>query len=573
MSDTPHPNDDNDPFFDKAAALERASTLPEHTGHPTGFWFFIWGEFAERCSYYGMRAILALYMTERLGVDKGDAGTYMSLFIAACYFLPLLGGIIADNFLGKYWTIVGFSIPYVVGQVLVGVEDKLFVMIALGLLAMGSGVIKPNISTLMGLTYDQQRPGLEQLRTSAFSWFYLAINVGAFLSQSTMPYLRQEYGYRVAFMFPAALMTIALIVFACGKKFYAKETIGAAAAEDDPDGPSKWAVLGKIGMLFGLVMIFWAIFDQSASTWIFFADTYMDCHMFGKVISADAIQSYNALFIMIFLPVSVLLFKTLAAVGYKIRATDKMMVGFILTASCMGVMSYAGFKAGKAEKAVKLTNPNGTIILANTKSEFSSLNGQLDVPFENGPTLSATDLKYNEKNKKVTFANGKLIFANGQTLDFSNGVLGDTSNSLLNADMSSQMKESEIKPTSDADVQAAIKKAADGATVTLENIDYVKPAERVTVWWQVFAYLVLTLAEILISVTGLELAFVVAPKSMKGLVTACWLLTVALANLLINAPITQLYPLMEPGVYFAMLAGAACVVTCLFFLVAMRFNR
>ncbi len=93
--------------------------------HPIGFWFFFWGEFAERCSYYyGMRAILALYMTDRLGVDKADAGTFMSLFIAACYFFPLIGGWLADNYLGKYWTIVGFSIPYVCAQFMVGIENK-----------------------------------------------------------------------------------------------------------------------------------------------------------------------------------------------------------------------------------------------------------------------------------------------------------------------------------------------------------------------------------------------------------------------------------------------------------------
>ena len=127
-------------------------------GHPIGFWFFFWGEFAERSSYYGMRAILSLYMTEKLGVDKADAGTFMSLFIAGCYFFPLIGGYIADNFLGKYWTIVLFSVPYVVAQFVVGTEDKYVVFGSLVLLAMGSGVIKPNISTLMGMTYDQQAP-------------------------------------------------------------------------------------------------------------------------------------------------------------------------------------------------------------------------------------------------------------------------------------------------------------------------------------------------------------------------------------------------------------------------------
>ena len=71
--------------------------------HPKGFWFIFWGEFAERCSYYGMRAILALYMVDQLDFTKAKASTAMHAFIAGCYLLPLIGGWVADNFFGKYW--------------------------------------------------------------------------------------------------------------------------------------------------------------------------------------------------------------------------------------------------------------------------------------------------------------------------------------------------------------------------------------------------------------------------------------------------------------------------------------
>src|SRR5262245_50096284 len=100
-------------------------------GHPKGFWFIFWGEFAERCSYYGMRAILGLYMATELGLGEANAGTYMAFFIAACYYLPLLGGWVADRFIGKYWTIVGFSVPYIMGHVILGIESTLFMVIAL----------------------------------------------------------------------------------------------------------------------------------------------------------------------------------------------------------------------------------------------------------------------------------------------------------------------------------------------------------------------------------------------------------------------------------------------------------
>src|SRR5262249_35549604 len=138
-----------------------------------------------------------------------------------CYFLPLLGGYLADNFFGKYNIIVAFSIPYILGHVVLTIEDPLFMALALCLLAMGSGVIKPNISTLMGMTYDQQRPGQELLRSNAFAIFYMAINIGSALSIYTVPAIRTNFNYKLAFLFPAALMVVAFILFASGKRYYA----------------------------------------------------------------------------------------------------------------------------------------------------------------------------------------------------------------------------------------------------------------------------------------------------------------------------------------------------------------
>src|SRR5262249_46234839 len=156
----------------------------------------------------------------------------------------------------RYWTIVGFSLPYILGHLILGIENFTALFIALTLLAMGSGVIKPNISTLMGLTYDQQRPGQELLRSNAFAIFYLAINIGAAISQSPLPPLRTAYGYAVAFAFPAALMVVAFIIFALGKPFYGREEV--VRQETTPEERAqKWRVLGQLSGLFVLVMFFW----------------------------------------------------------------------------------------------------------------------------------------------------------------------------------------------------------------------------------------------------------------------------------------------------------------------------
>lgn len=573
--------------------MSSVATAPAPTGHPVGFWFFFWGEFAERSSYYGMRAILSLYMTEKLGVDKADAGTFMSLFIAGCYFLPLLGGYLADNFFGKYWTIVGFSLPYLVGQYLVGIENKYVVVGALALLAMGSGVIKPNISTLLGMTYDQQRPGQEQLRSDAFSWFYLAINIGALLSQLAVPWLRTAYSYQTAFLFPFFSMALALTFFALGKKFYAQEVIERKVVGDPltpladgrtvtglpihytvvtpeqkaADRTLKLQTLGRIGSLFILIMFFWAIFDQSASTWIFFADTYMDLHLFGFAVTADQLQSANALFIVTLLPLSVLMFNTLAKKGYKVRATDKMVVGFVLTAVSMAVLAGSGFLAGKKQDMVKLTTPEGALVLPMwAEQKLDAVSGAATVG--TGVRVSATDFEWDKEKKKLNFTTGGVTLSSGQATPVANGHLATAALPDAAALTAGGVAEPLLKS---GDALAGVK--PEPAKATLEVVDWVKPAERVTAWWQILAFFVLTLGEILISVTGLELAFVAAPPTMKSFVTACWLVTVGLANLLINAPITRLYPHMEPGPYFLMLAGAVVVVVVMFVPLAARFNR
>lgn len=410
--------------------------------HPIGFWFFFWGEFAERCSYYGMRAILLLYMIDRLGFSEGRASEVMSYFIAACYLLPLVGGYLADNYFGKYRTIVGFSIPYILGHVILGGESVPFLVIALALLAMGTGVIKPNISTLMGLTYDQQRPGQTRLRSDAFAIFYGAINIGAAISSFAMPWIRTSYGYQIAFLFPAALMAVAFIIFASGKPFYAKETIRRASLSPE-DRQERLVVLGRIMGLFLVVTFFWSIFDQSASTWTLFARDYLDLQVFGWTLPPDAIQGLNPILILLLLPPITLFWHFLARLGLPLKATDKMLIGFVLTGATMAIMSAAGYRA--------------------------------------------------------------------ETLG------------------------------------------------------------RVSVFWEVVPYIMITAAEICISVVGLELAFTAAPHSMKSFVTGCWFLTVFVGNML-NSQITPYYDRLSPGVYFGLFALLMIPVTLAFILIARRFN-
>jgi POT family proton-dependent oligopeptide transporter len=245
----------------------------------------------------------------------------------------------------------------------------------------------------MGLTYDQQRPGDESLRSDAFGIFYMAINIGAVMSQFAMPYIRTSYSYQIAFAFPAALMVLAFIAFAAGKKYYAVEKVDRTRqlSADEASAKSQinvlivlvglifaailWAsitespyltwvgvggfiafaavlskTLGRLGAIFAIVTFFWAIFDQSASTWIFFAKSDFNLDLFGWHIEPDAIQAINPFLIVFLVPTFSIIWRVLQAKGKPARPTDRMLLGFILTAATMGVMAVAGFFAAQGVK-------------------------------------------------------------------------------------------------------------------------------------------------------------------------------------------------------------------------------
>jgi len=330
--------------------------------HPVGFYYFFWGEFAERASYYGMRAILPLYLTTALHFDETRAGSTLYAFKMACYLLPLLGGFLADRFFGKYWTIVGFSIPYVLGHFVLGIENQTALFIALGLLAGGSGVIKPNISSLMGQTYDQQRPGQDQLRSSAFLWYYFSINIGSFLSTTLLPTFRDKYGYAAAFQFPAWLMVVSLGVFALGKKHYAVETIGRAELTPHEKSERR-RILGELFGIFFLIIFFWIAYEHHDSLWVFFIKKHVDLSTGftwrGHPLSfaPDQLQAINPWTVMIFAPLFGWLFQKIDPNARLLTPGNKMLAGFLLQVVSTGIMSVAGFLVEGTETKLSLAWP------------------------------------------------------------------------------------------------------------------------------------------------------------------------------------------------------------------------
>ncbi len=355
----------------QAELVPAKSALGRLRQHPTGFWFVFAGEAAERASYYGMRTILALYLTEVIGFSQAGGTTVMKIFMAACYITPFIGGIVAERWLGPYRTILFYSVPYIVGHLVLGAfpsETGLF--IALGLLALGSGAIKPNTSVLLGEIYDAAGKGA--LLTEAFSYFYAAINLGAAVTSFGLPIVRTHFGYATALVLPAGMMALAFILFAAGKRFYPRSQV-ARRPPRPPKTPEQRALerrtLLRVSGVFALIAVFWLVYDQNADTWIYFADRHgagvydavarvrmltavppfhLGTWAFsGLTITADQVQALNPVFIIALTPVFNWLWGVWrrARGGREVPDTRKMLIGFAIVVGCMLLMTVAAFLA------------------------------------------------------------------------------------------------------------------------------------------------------------------------------------------------------------------------------------
>jgi POT family proton-dependent oligopeptide transporter len=274
---------------------------------PVGIPYILTNETAERFSFYGMTSILVIFMTTHLMARDGSlavmgaerAKSYFHLFKAAVYFTPLIGAIISDLWLGKFRTILYFSIVYCVGLLLMALDvTRLGLTGGLILVAIGSGIIKPCVSANVG---DQFGKTNKHLMSKIYSWFYFAVNLGACASMLLCPWLRVHYGIRIAFGVPAVLMFIATIAFWLGQwKFVHIPPAGTGLIKEIFTGEGL-SIIKKLIPIYVLVGMFWSLFDQSQSAWVLQAKS-MELRWFWITWLPDQIQFVNSLLIMIMIP-------------------------------------------------------------------------------------------------------------------------------------------------------------------------------------------------------------------------------------------------------------------------------
>jgi len=325
------------PLFGSGASMTTYRTAPLPSAEmPPGIPFIVGNEAAERFSFYGMRALLVVFMTQyllgadgRLAVmDEAQARAWFHLFVAAVYFTPVLGALISDGLLGKYRTIIALSIVYCLGHLALAMDHtRAGLAIGLGLIALGSGGIKPCVSAHLG---DQFGPSSRHRLPRAFGWFYFSINLGAFTSIIATPWLLEHAGPAWAFGVPGLLMLAATLVFWAGRHRFVHIPPGGAAFLRESLGRTGLTALKRLALVFLLITTFWALFDQTGSAWVLQAE-HMDRRILGFDVLPAQIQAANPLLVMLLIPL--FNYRVYPAIDRVWRLTElrKMSIGLFVT--------------------------------------------------------------------------------------------------------------------------------------------------------------------------------------------------------------------------------------------------
>ncbi len=512
-----------------AETLDTTSAEPKKGKFPSSIPYIIGNEAAERFNYYGLRAILTTFMIAQFYNRSGSsdpaviqaaeatANAKTHDFVAMTYLLPMFGGMVADWFWGKYRTILTLSLVYAAGSVLVAlsVDNEALFTSALMLIALGAGGIKPCVSANVGDQFDESN---KHLISKAFDLFYASINVGSVLSILLIPYLKATYGPMVAFGVPAIAMLVAVFFFWAGRHKYRR-------VPPPKSDPNKMVILATA---FGSLVVSYLYFDKTLHAGI------------GPVLGAWLIMVLALAFIF----KKQWFAKPGNFVGINLYALTNG--GFAAAAKEYGDEAIEGIKSVWRVLSVFAFIPVFWALWDQSQSEWVVQASKMDLDFL-GITWQA---------EQISFVNAAFILAFIPLFSF---VLYP------------MLEKMGIRVTPLRKIGAGFVLTALSFVVIAIIQGWIDAGERPNISWQIFAFVILTAGEVLISITGLEYAYTQAPPSMKSTIMACWLITVTLGNLIVSVIQNNI----KDGGFFAQFHGAdffwlftgICAVTAVAFMI------
>ena len=508
--------------------MSQHRTAPDHneTGWPKGIPYIIGNEGCERFSFYGMKAILFVYISyllQQTGVvgelaEKQATGV-VHTFVAGVYALPMIGALIADRLLGKYPTIIGLSLVYCMGHACLALFEGNMTgsMAGLVLIAVGSGGIKPCVSAHVG---DQFGRGNWSKVERVYQAFYFIINFGSMFSTLLVPWLKAHYGFGVAFGVPGVLMFIATIAFWMGRKVFVHVP------------PVPGGKLGLIDTISGILLfltigmpMFGAGFseDYAALGWVTKVAVSAAFLVAGLVVFAyrQSLQPDDGfLAVLIYALRARFTGHELAplpgADGDHIGAVGADVAGNLRSHSFWGPAARRfGQEAAEGPPAVL-----SIISVFAMVSVFWALFDQHASSWvAQAKEMDRTIFGIEIMPEQISAANPAMVM-----------VLVPIMGMLVYPGIEKLLR---FKMT-------PLRRMSGGMFLTAASFAVVAIAqgrldagETVHISWQLVAYLIITIAEVMVSVTGLEFAYTQAPRRMKSLLMGFWMLAVSFGNILV----------------------------------------
>jgi POT family proton-dependent oligopeptide transporter len=372
----------------ETAILDPTTPIEPETRHPSGLMTLFFSEMWERFCYYGMRVLLTLYLVKSLMKGDAEASLIYGAYTGLVYAAPILGGKMADQFLGYRYAVLLGALLMAIGEFIILGGNETFLFIGMGALIVGNGYFKANISTIVGKLYKEDDPR----RDSGFTIFYIGINIGALLATTVVAYVGETYGFDKGFALAGVGMLLGLVIFWVGRDTYsAAEGLEITAAGRKPmfgglmtahvislasllliplfyllifqnqvldyillalfvyvayslinsgkkadleQGVNIWKDRMIALIIFMLINItFWACFEQAGTSLTLFADRNVDREILGWTMPASMTQFFNPFFIIFFGSIFSIMWVKLSKIGKNPSIPLKFAFGIIQLAA------------------------------------------------------------------------------------------------------------------------------------------------------------------------------------------------------------------------------------------------
>ena len=586
-------------------------------GHPKGLYALALANTGERFGYYTMLAVFALFLRENFGLEAGVAGAIYSTFLGLVYFMPLVGGMMADKFGFGRMVTLGISVMfggYLLLSVPLGGETiaMIAMMAALVLISVGTGLFKGNLQVMVGNLYDD--PKYADKRDSGFSLFYMAINVGSLFAPTTAVGIKHwaetslgyssNDAYHFSFMVACAALILSILIYYAFRFTFrhvegGKKKGEAQVVVDDLTPEQTKQRIVALCLVFAVVIFFWMAFHQNGLTLTYFADEFTNTTAVGFDTMLFNVWNLALIIIAVYATFSifqsegakakilsgVLASAILAFLVYRamgIEATAEISVAapifqqfnpFYVVALTPVSMAIFGALArkGKEPSAPRkiaygmLVAAIGFMIMAVGSNGLNTPNEQqraiavdkAEAFAKEYYTVAATaeDFETLKSDAEVAATIKPATDFMGKLNKNTRPVFFDVYNASVEV----------LKAENGAEDNTAVAEAE--ATLAAIKAD-TKPETRTSPYWLIFTYLILTFAELLLSPMGISFVSKVAPPKLKGLMMGGWFVATAIGNMLVAVGgfLWAGLPLWSVWTVFIVL----CLLSALFMFIMMK---